>query len=168
MNQTEPIYSLLHSLSRVVSHLVTICCFRSVGFVFLKANVTCAALFERARHRRHVHCSGLQLLFKNIDSSQSTYFSLQVIKRHKHGHATGKGKSGILAPLLDETVNVSGVLNCNERKKWFENWIHISISLFTFGQRLVETNTVCCKKKALRSMWLNYNNNKKKRFVSFS
>ena len=85
-----------------------------IGLIFFQTKVNSTTIFERGWNWRHVHFSCLQLVLKNIPSSKSTYFSLQVIQRQQQGQTARERPLGIFEPFFYEATGVYNILNCKE------------------------------------------------------
>ena len=87
-----------------------------IGLIFFQNKVNSTSIFERGWNWRHVYFSCLQLVLKNIPSSKSTYFSLQVIQRQKQGQTARERPLGTLQPFFYKAIDVYNILNCKETK----------------------------------------------------
>ena len=85
-----------------------------IGLIFFQTKVNSTSILERGWNWRHIHFSGLQLVLKNIPSSKSTYFSLQVIQRQQQGQTAAERALGILEPFFYKAIDVYNILNCKE------------------------------------------------------
>ena len=112
-----PAYSSLGLFVALVSRCVLmtripVTC--QIGLIFFQTKVNSTTIFERGWNWRHVHFSCLQLVLKNIPSSKSTYFSLQVIQRQQQGQTARERPFGILEPFFYKAIDVYNILNCKE------------------------------------------------------
>ena len=111
-----PAYSSLGLFFALVSRcfLMIRILFTRQGLIFSQTKVHSTSILERWWNWRHVHFSRLQLVLKNIPSSKSTYFSLQVIQRQQQGQTARERPFGILEPFFYKAIDVNNILNCKE------------------------------------------------------